>query len=75
AIYGEDIIVEKLRFVKLVLIDADASDKYKERLKKRCDGVETFEIENLGDALHRENVKAVAISNEGLASEIINLLR
>lgn len=74
-LYGEDIIVEKLRWVKVVLIEAAADDKYKLRLKNRCGELPCFETEGLAIALHRENVKAVAVTNEQLANAIINLLR
>ena len=67
--------MEKLKLCKVVLISKDAPIKYKERLAKRIDGkVETFECE-LAEALHRDNVNAIAITNEGLATAITNLMR
>ncbi len=73
--YGEDIIKEKFRFVHLILIDANAPEKYRERLKNKCNEKPVFEIENLAGALHRDNIYAAAISNKGLADAIINILR
>lgn len=73
-IYGEDRICENLSGIEVVLIDAAAPDKYKERLRKRLT-CECFEIDCLPHALHRENVKAAAVINKGLAEAIINLLR
>ena len=34
-----------------------------------------FKQEELKEALHRENVNAVAITNESIANEIIDILR
>lgn len=74
-LYGEDIIVEKLRLAKVVLIDSAASNKYKERMEYKCGNCPCFVLDNLGQALHRNNVKAVAVTNDGLAKAIIDLLR
>ncbi len=74
-LYGEDIIAEKLRFAKVVLVDSGASDKYKERIQHRFGSCELFFLDNLTDAVHREEVKAIAITNDGLAKAIIELMR
>lgn len=74
-LYGEDIISEKIRLAKIVLIAQEASDKYKERLKFKFQDKEVFIVEGLLEALHRDNVKAVAIVNEELAKAISNVLR
>lgn len=74
-LYGEDIIGEKLKSVKLVLVSNEASEKYKERvLNKFCDK-NTFVAEGLAQALHRDNVNAVGITNAELANAIIDVLR
>ncbi len=73
-LFGEDIIMEKLRYAKVVLIDANASDKYKERLLKKTEKIPTFQCD-LKSELQKDNVKAVAIINDGLAKAIINLMR
>ncbi len=74
-LYGEDIIAEKLRYAKVVLVDNLASDKYKERVQHKFGGCPLFILDNLADALHREGVKAVAITNDDLAKAIIDLMR
>lgn len=74
-LYGEDIILEKIRFAKVVLIDANAPDKYKDRLKSKIKTCPTFITEDLKRALHKDNVNAVAITNDGLANAITELLR
>lgn len=74
-LYGEDIILEKIRLAKVVLIDADAPQKYAERLKSKIKTCPTFIARDLKGALHKDNVYAVAITNEGLANAVIELLR
>lgn len=74
-VYGEDIIVEKLKVTAVVLIDANAPAKYRERLAARTASKPTYTVEGLRAALHRDNVNAVGIVNKELASAIIQLLR
>lgn len=74
-LYGEDIIVENSRKVKLVLIDASASEKYIARLTTRLAGSNVYVIEGLRDALHRDEVNAVGISNDSLANAISAIVR
>ena len=75
AIYGEDKIVEQKRKIKLVLVDSSAPEKYSERLRRRLEGMQIVVLEGLKDALHRDNVNAVGITNDGLANAIIVSLR
>ena len=65
-LYGEDIILERIKFAKVVLIDSDASDKYKERV---------YITANLKTALHKDGVNSVAVTNDNLANAIIEILR
>jgi hypothetical protein len=74
-LYGEDIISDKLRSAKLLLIDSGAPEKYVARVEKRFNCLPTFKLEGLREALHRDNVNAVAITNESLANAIIDILR
>ena len=74
-LYGEDIMVERKRLIKVALIDSAATEKYRQRLSRRLDGHEIFEVDELCAALHREGVNAVGITNDGLANAIISLLR
>ncbi len=74
-LYGEDIISDKLRSAKLLLIDSGAPEKYAARVEKRFNCLPTFKLEGLREALHRDNVNAVAITNESLANAIIDILR
>lgn len=74
-LYGEDIICEKLHLVKVVLVSSSSGDKYKERIAKRTADCPIFFVDNLCEALHRDGVKAIAVTNETLANAIIGLLR
>lgn len=74
-IYGEDAMSEKKRAIKLILINSEASDKYKTRIKSKFADKPHFETHDLTEMLHRDNVKAIAISNDALAEAIIDLLR
>ncbi len=74
-VYGEDIILERINIAKVVLIDSNASEKYKDRLNSKIKNCPVFVSEQLREALHRDNVNAVAITNDGLARAIIELLR
>lgn len=74
-LYGEDIIAEKQRLAKVVLLSADASEKYKDRVRSKLKSCPVFIVDGLQERLHRDNVNAVAVTNENLANEIIILLR
>lgn len=75
ALFGEDIICERLRLAKVVLIDGEAGEKYIERVKKRAGSVPTYVVGGLKDMLKRQNVKALAVTNESLAKAILDILR
>ena len=74
-LYGEDMIEDKHKSAKLLLIDSAASEKYSLRLQKKFCVLPIFIVEGLREALHRENVNAVALTNENLANTIIDILR
>lgn len=74
-LYGEDIIFEKKRLAKVILVSSAASDKYKERIANKTFDCQTFVVDNLCEALHRDGVKSIAVTNEALANAIINILR
>lgn len=74
-LYGEDIICEKKRLAKVVLVSSAAGDKYRDRIAKKMSDCPVFEVDNLCEALHRDGVKSIAVSNEALANAIISLLR
>lgn len=74
-LYGEDIILERIKLAGVVLIDSRASDKYKERLKREITACPLFIADGLREALHRDGVNAVAVTNVGLANAIIEILR
>ena len=73
--YGEDIICEKKRLAKVVLVSSNAGDKYSDRIAKKMADCPVFIVDNLCEALHRDGVKSIAVSNEALANAIISLLR
>ena len=74
-IYGEDNIIERIKYAKVVLIAMDATDKYKERLSHKIKSCPVFITENLKKDLHKDGVNAIAVTNDGLANAIIELLR
>lgn len=74
-LYGEDIIKEKLRFAKVVLVSSDAGQKYIDRVRSKITECPLYLTDDLQGMLHRDGVKAVAITNQNLASAIIDLLR
>ncbi len=73
--YGEDAITERLKVMKVVLIDCSAPEKFKLRLKAECGDVPSFEVENLKEMTHREQVQAIGVTNAELAKAIIERLR
>lgn len=74
-LYGEDIILERLKLAKVVLIDSEASAKYRDRLSSKINNCPVYTVDNLKQALHKDNVNAVAIVNAELAKAIIDSLR
>lgn len=74
-IYGEDIISEKIDKVKVILLDSNAPKKYKDRLLTKFSDYPLFVIDNLEEAVHKDNVYSIAILNETLANTIISILR
>ncbi len=74
-LYGEDIILEKLRFAKVVLINGSATEKFKDRVMSKITVCPVFVVDDLQEMLHRDRVNAIAVSNESLANQIIALLR
>ena len=74
-LYGEDIICEKKNLVKVVLVSSSATDKYKERILKKMGDCPVFIVDGLCEALHREGVNAIAITNDNLAKAVVGVLR
>lgn len=74
-LYGEEIIVERKSKAKIVLIDSRAPEKYIARLQAKLDRNKVCVIDGLKDALHRENVNAVGITNADLADAILGSVR
>ena len=73
-LYGEDIICEKKNLAKVVLVSSTATDKYKERILKKMN-CPVYIVDGLGEALHREGVNAIAITNDNLAKAVVGVLR
>lgn len=74
-LYGEDIILERIKSAKVVLIDSGATDKYKDRLTSKIKSCPVYTVDGLRQALHKDNVNAVAIVHDELAKVILDLLR
>ena len=74
-IYGEDLIEKHLNACKIVLVDSHASAKYIERIQTKFSVLPIYVVDGLREALHRESVNAIAITNENLANAIQDILR
>jgi len=74
-LYGEDIILNRIKLSKVVLIDDGATDKYKRRLSEKITVCPVYIVDNLRQSLHKDNVNSAAITNAELAKAIIDLLR
>lgn len=74
-IFGAERIEEKRAKALVVLIDAEAPEKFRSGLKTKCKSTPCFEVENLPLATHRDNVKAIAVTDASLAGAIVNLMR
>lgn len=74
-LYGADRIAERRKQALVVLVDADAPEKFREGLKRKCGDAPVLEVECLAAATHRDNVKAIAVTDSSLAAAIINLTR
>ena len=72
---GEDKITEQLRSCVVILIDENATDKYRERLMSKCESIPTFVLDCVSSAVHREQVLAIAITDSGLGNAILDNLR
>ncbi len=72
---GEDKITERLSSCVVVLIDECATDKYKERLICKCKEVPVYVASGISSSVHREQVLAIAITDNGLGNAILNNLR
>lgn len=74
-LYGADRIAEKRAKALVVLADSGAPEKFLRELKRICGDIPLFEVEDLAAATHRDNVKAIAVTDSSLATAIINLTR
>lgn len=74
-IYGADNIEIQAPKCKVVVADADAPEKLRGRLRRICGDTPYFEVVSLSGATHRDNVKAIAVTDKSLADAIINVLR
>lgn len=74
-LYGEERIAENTKKCLLILVDRNAPEKYKNRLRNLAGDIPCFDTEDLAQTTHRDNVKAIGIVNPNLAEAIINLLR
>ena len=57
-----------------MLVSSTATDKYKERILKKM-SCPVYIVDGLGEALHREGVNAIAITNDNLAKAVVGVLR
>ncbi len=74
-LYGAERIAEKRSKALVVLVDSAASDKFKRDVASQCGNAPCIEVTDLVKATHRENVKAIAVTDRSLATAIINLTR
>lgn len=74
-VYGAEKIEECAVKCKVVVADADAPEKFRVKLQRICGDTPYFEVGSLSGATHRDNVKAIAVTDKSLADAIINVLR
>lgn len=74
-LYGEDKIAECKKPFAVVLVDEGANEEYKSRLIKKCSDSPVFVVEGLREAVHREQVLAVGVTNAELGKAILDQLR
>ncbi len=74
-LYGAERITERGARPLVVLMDSAAPEKFKSKLAANCKNTPCAEVEQLPLATHRENVKAIAVTDPSLAAAIIDLMR
>ena len=74
-LYGMERITEKRARPLVVLVDAAAPEKFRAKMKAECTSAPCFEVVDLPLATHRDNVKAIAVTDASLAAAIVNLMR
>lgn len=75
-LFGEEAIGKRPDRVFAALTDEAAPEKLKIRVAEHIgDSVPLFEVEELAELVHRDNVKAIGITDKALADAVINLLR
>lgn len=75
-IFGEEAIGKHARRCKVVLLTEGASEKLAARVRQHAEGIcEVFILDDLSALVHRDNVKAIGITDPSLAAAMTYLLR
>ena len=75
-VFGEEVLNQISR-VKLVIIASDISEKSRERFLKKCsyyniDYIDCFNGEEISNALGKNNIKVIGITDEGFKKSLLN---
>lgn len=79
AVLGEEVL-NRIRKVRLLFLASDLSDKSRERFEKKCyfyelDHIDKYDCEELSNAIGRNNVKVIGITDDGFARLIMSKLQ
>lgn len=71
-----EILISNMSSIRLVFVASDASDKTKQRFKKKCyyykiPCIENYKSEDLSKAIGKHRIMAIGISDEGFADSMI----
>lgn len=75
-VLGEEVL-NQISDVKLLIIASDISEKSRERFMKKCtfyniEYIDSFNCEQISNALGKSNIKVLGIIDEGFKKSILN---
>ncbi|MDO4198579.1 MAG: ribosomal L7Ae/L30e/S12e/Gadd45 family protein [Erysipelotrichaceae bacterium] len=78
-VLGEE-VYNRIKNVKIIFIASDISEKSKERIDKKCfyyhiDSINCYSAEELSNAVGRNNVKLIGITDKGFSQSIKEKLK
>ena len=71
-----EVVLKRIKDVKLLFLASDISPKSKERFLKKCHyyqiaWIDSFSTEDLSMALGKENVRVIGITDDGFSQAIL----
>ena len=79
AVLGEEVL-NRISKVRLIFLASDLSEKSRERYEKKCfyysiEHIDSYTGEQLSQALGRNNVKVIGITDEGFAGSVLKKIK